>query len=226
MKEVLQFIRSKNPVPVIIIYYGVGLIGMIIPYTRELFKWLTPFSLLLSIFLLYLYHDRFSIRFWITSLLVLSLGFILEAAGVETGVIFGEYRYGDTLGPELFHTPLLIGVNWLMLVYCSLYIARKFIETPYFRAIVAAAMMVVYDFALEPAAVYLDMWSWAGGAIPLQNYLAWFIIAFLLNYLADYLRLPARQNKVALGLFFVQLVFFILLDLWIFAGKIWGFSSQ
>ena len=224
MKQVLKTIRSKNLVPILIIYYAVGLAGLIIPVTRETFKDLTPFSLLLSLFLVYLYHDNFSARFWLTSLLVLVLGFLVEVVGVETGILFGEYQYGNTLGPKLFHTPLMIGVNWLMLVYCSLYIVRKFIETPYFRAIVAAALMVVYDFALEPSAIYLDMWNWAGGAVPLQNYLAWFIIAFLLNYLADQLRLPARENKLALPLFFIQLVFFISLDLWIFAGKIWDLS--
>ncbi|MFO7932926.1 MAG: carotenoid biosynthesis protein [Bacteroidales bacterium] len=224
MQNVLKTIRSKNPVPIVIIYYLVGLAGMIIPVTHELFKDLTPFSLLLSIFLLYLYHDSFSTRFWLVSMLILVLGFLVEVAGVETGLLFGEYSYGDTLGPRLFHTPLMIGVNWLMLVYCSLYIVRKYIDTPYFRAIVAAALMVVYDFALEPSAIYLGMWSWPGGAVPLQNYLAWFIIAFLLNSLADHLDLPARKNKLALPLFFIQLVFFIALDLWFYISRIWELS--
>jgi len=224
MQRVLKTIRSKNLVPILIIYYMVGLAGMIIPATRELFKDLTPFSLLLSIFLLYLFHDSFTPRFWLSSLLVLVLGFLVEAAGVETGLVFGEYHYGDTLGPKLFHTPLMIGVNWLMLVYCSLYIVRKFVDVPYFRAIVAAALMVVYDFALEPSAIYTNMWTWVTGAVPLQNYLAWFIIAFMLNYLADRLQLPARENKLAMPLFFIQLVFFISLDLWIFAGRIWDLS--
>lgn len=222
MHRILKTIRSKNLVRFIIIYYAIGLVGMIIPATHEIFKDLTPFSLLLSIFLLYLCHDKFSTRFWLTSLLILVLGFLAEAVGVETGRIFGEYHYGDTLGPKLFHAPLVIGVNWLMLVYCSLYIVRRFIETSYFRAIVAAAMMVVFDFALEPSAIALDMWSWTEGAVPLQNYLAWFIIAFLFNSLADHLQLPARENKLAFPLFFVQMVFFIALDLWIFANKIWG----
>ncbi len=222
MRRIIQLIRSKSPVPVVIIYYTVGLAGLIIPRTRGLFQDLTPFSLLLSIFLLYLYHDRFGVRLWITSLLIFTLGFLVEAAGVGTGVIFGDYTYGETLGPKLFHTPLMIGVNWLMLVYCSLYIAGRFIDTPYFRAIVAAVLMVVYDFALEPAAIYLDMWSWAGGAVPMQNYLAWLILAFLLGSLADWMKLPARENKIALPLFFVQLGFFIGLDLWIFAEKIWA----
>jgi putative membrane protein len=224
MQQVLNTIRSRNLVWVIVIYYAVGLAGLIIPFTRELFRDLTPVSLLLSIFLLYLYHDRFSTKFWLISLLVLVLGFFAEVAGVGTGLLFGDYRYGDTLGPKLFHTPLMIGVNWLMLVYCSLYIAGKFIDTPYFRAIVAAAMMVVFDFALEPSAMYMGMWSWAGGAVPLQNYLAWFILAFLLAWLAGHLQLPARENKLALPLFFVQLVFFVLLDLWVFADKIWELS--
>jgi putative membrane protein len=110
----------------------------------------------------------------------------------------------------------MIGVNWFLLVYCSLSIVDRYIDTPYFRAVAAAALMVVYDFALEPAAIRLDMWSWAGGAVPLQNYLAWFIIAFLFNSLAGRLGVFDRENKLALPLFFIQMGFFIVLDLWIF----------
>ena len=222
--KVIRTLRSWNLVPVLIIYYAVGVAGLIVPATRELFMELTPFSLLMSITLLLLYHDRFDTRFWLTSLAIFAAGFLVEMAGVETGLIFGEYTYGDTLGPKLIHTPLMIGVNWLMLVYCSNYIAGKFIEPLYFRSIVAAAMMVVYDFALEHAAMRFDMWDWEGGVVPLQNYVAWFVVAFLLNYLAGAMRLTARENKLALPLFFIQLVFFILLDIWIFGERIWGFS--
>jgi putative membrane protein len=222
----MEFIRSKNLVPILIIYYMVGLAGMILPFTRELFKTLTPLSLLLSFALLYIFHESHTSRFWITSMAIFAAGFLVELVGVETGFLFGDYVYGDTLGLKLYHTPLMIGVNWLMLVYCSNYIAGRFVEPVYFRSIVAAALMVVYDFALEPAAIHLDMWSWAGIAVPLQNYIAWFVIALILNYLAGSLHLIARENKLAQPLFFIQLVFFIALDIWIFAQKIWDFSQH
>jgi putative membrane protein len=217
----LLVLRSKNLVPILIFYYLVGITGIIVPATRNLFIRLTPFSLLMSIFLLFLFHDNYKRRFWLASLLIFSIGFLVEVVGVKTGILFGAYQYGETLGLKLMHTPLLIGVNWLMLIYCATYIAGKYVEPLYYRSIVAATLMVVYDFALEPAAIRLDMWSWSGGAVPLQNYLAWFIIAFGLSYLAGRLHLVPRQNKLAFPLFFIQMLFFIMLDLWIVLGVLW-----
>jgi putative membrane protein len=216
LNRIIGYVQSRNLVPVLIIYFSVGVAGMLVPVTRNLFKFLTPFSLLASMALLLIHHRRFTPRFWAGALIIFAAGVAVEAVGVATGLLFGEYSYGETLGPQLFHTPFMIGVNWFLLVYCSLSIVDRYIDMPYFRAVAAAALMVVYDFALEPAAIWLDMWSWAGGAVPLQNYLAWFIIAFLLNSLAGRLGVFDRENKLALPLFFIQMGFFILVDLWIF----------
>jgi len=222
MKSIAKIIPSNKLVVILIIFYLLGFVGLLIPSTRDLFRALTPVTLLLSFTLLYLFHERYNFRFWILSGIIFSIGLILEIAGVETGILFGEYEYGPTLGPKLFHTPLIIGINWLMIVYCSLSIARRFVDVPYFRAIIAAIIMVVYDFALEPAAVYLDMWRWKDGSVPLQNYIAWLISAFLMGYIADHFHLPAKDNRLASPLFFIQIGFFILLDIWIFIGGLWS----
>ena len=195
---------------------------MIVPFTREIFQKLTPFSLILSVLLLFLYHGPITRRFIWSALLIFALGWLLEVTGVETGLLFGEYEYGNTLGIKILHTPLLIGLNWFMLVYCSMYLAGKYLDTPYFRAIVAAVIMVVYDFALEPSAIRLDMWTWEGGAVPLQNYLAWALLSFGLNYLAGYLKMVPRENKAAIPLYFIQLIFFVILDVWFMGEGIWG----
>jgi putative membrane protein len=221
MQNLLTRLRSKNPGPILTWYFLVGIAGLVIPVTREWFIRAVPFTLLLSLVLLYLFHGKITWRVVMISLLVFTAGLLLEMIGVATGLIFGEYQYGATLGIKIFHTPLIIGVNWLILVYCSMAIAGRYVDSPYFRSIVAASMMVVYDFALEPAAIRLDMWHWTGGAVPLQNYLAWFVIALALNYLAGWLKLPNRDNKLAGPLFFIQLAFFVVLDLWIVADRLW-----
>jgi uncharacterized membrane protein len=222
MKPLLIQLRSKNLVPVLVLYFTIGVAGLVIPASREWFARIVPVTILLSLALLFLFHGKFTTQFLLISVLIFSGGLLLEITGVATGVVFGDYHYGETLGPKIFNTPVIIGGNWLFLVYCSLVVAGRFVEPLYFRSIVAAAMMVVYDFALEPAATRLDMWHWSGGAVPLQNYLAWFLIAVVLNYLAGRLRLPNPDNKLAAPLFFIQLVFFIVLDLLIVAEKIWG----
>lgn len=220
MNRIFDKIRAFNIAPYLVIFYSVGLAGLIIPQTREFFKILVPFNLLLNIFLLVIYHGRFKYDFVWKALVIYSAGFVVELAGVNTGLIFGSYAYGPTLGPKIFHTPLMIGINWLMLVYAAHVIVSKYVEKSYFRALLGAAMMVVYDIALEPAAIDLDMWNW-GGAVPLQNYIAWFFISFLLILFADRTRMVNSQNKIAAPLFFVQLVFFILLDMWILIRGIW-----
>ncbi len=221
MKSIAKIIPSNKLVVILIIFYMVGFVGLLIPLTRDLFRALTPLALLLSFTLLYLFHDRYNFRFWILSGIIFSTGLILGITGVETGILFGEYEYGPTLGPKLFHTPLIIGINWLMMVYCSLSIARRFVDVPYFRAIIAAIILVIYDFALEPAAIYLDMWRWKSGSVPLQNYIAWLISAFVMGYIADHFHLPGKDNKLASPLFFIQIGFFFLLDVLIFAGGLW-----
>ena len=222
MRDIFNKIRNYNLAPWLVIFYSVGVAGMIIPQTRELFKALVPLNLLLNVMLLLIYHGRLDVRFAWKALVIYSAGFIVEIAGVNTGLIFGSYEYGPTLGPQLFHTPLIIGVNWLMLVYASLVITSRFFEQRYFRVLVAAVLMVVYDFALEPAAIDLNMWDW-GGPVPLQNYIAWLVISLVLTWFADRTGFVNRENKIAAPLFFVQLGFFILLDIWMYAKIIWGF---
>ncbi len=220
MRAIMEKIRRFDLAPWLVIFYSVGVAGMIIPQTRELFKALVPLNLLMNVALLLIYHGRLDLRFAWKALVIYSAGYLVELAGVNTGLIFGSYAYGQTLGVKIFHTPLMIGINWLMLVYASLVISSRFIDNRYFRVLVAAVLMVVYDFALEPAAIDLDMWDW-GGAVPMQNYLAWLVISLVLVWFADRTGLVNRKNKIAAPLFFVQLGFFILLDVWILIRELW-----
>ena len=71
-----------------------------------------------------------------------SLGFIIEVLGVQTGVLFGAYSYGDPLGFKVFDVPLLIGVNWLILSFSSLGIAGKILNSSMFQVILSSLLMV------------------------------------------------------------------------------------
>jgi putative membrane protein len=37
--------------------------------------------------------------------------------GVHTGILFGNYKYGNALGLKLNDVPILIGINWFIVVY-------------------------------------------------------------------------------------------------------------
>jgi len=222
MKRVIEKIRSVNWAPWLSIFFAVGVAGLSIPFTRDLFQALIPLTLLMNLALLFIFHGKLTGAFWWKVGVIYLFGFFIEMIGTNTGVVFGEYAYGPSLGPKVLHTPLMIGVNWVMLVYASLVIMSRYFENRYFRVLMAAVLMVVYDFALEPAAVAFDMWSW-GGPVPLQNYIAWLVISFVLIYFADLTRLVNVKNKIAPSLFYIQFGFFITLDIIMLITDSWVF---
>lgn len=197
---------------VYVIFFAVGAAGLSIQYTRELFIQLMPFSLLLSMGLMFWMHNKWKTQHIIIFLLIALIGFSVEIAGVLTGVVFGEYSYGRALGFKILGTPPLIGLNWLMLVYAVFLMVNKMKLSVFLKIITGASIMVVYDIIMEPVAIRLDMWSWGGGSIPIQNYIAWFVISAVMLSIMYSAGLKYK-NKVAITLFFVQMAFFLILNL-------------
>jgi putative membrane protein len=197
---------------VLVVIYLIGIIGLSLEYSRELFIQAVPFTLLFSLVLLILMHRKFTARFIALAVIIYLAGFFVEVAGVATGLIFGGYSYGPTLGPKIWGTPLMIGVNWLLLVYCIWVIVSRLKWNKVALALLGAVFMVIYDLFLEPVAIWLDMWSWESVRVPVQNYVAWFVISFVF-FLITGLLSPRIENKIAPALFIIQLLFFIVLNL-------------
>ncbi|MCF8331618.1 MAG: carotenoid biosynthesis protein [Bacteroidales bacterium] len=196
----------------LIIIYSVGFIGLSMPEYRAIFQAFTFGSLLLSAIILFLFHNTYKINHILAFLIVLAGGYLVEVAGVKTGIIFGSYHYGKALGPKIMETPLIIGINWLMLIYMTYSITGKMNLKPFAQVVMAASMMVSYDLLLEPVAIQLDFWSWGGNGIPLQNYLAWWVISAI--FIAIWRGMNIRaSNSVASGLFIIQFIFFLMLNL-------------
>lgn len=192
--------------------YGVGLIGMAIPSTRPYFQSLTPFHLLMSLAFLLWFHRGWTKTFGVFVLLTFALGFGSEVLGVHTGFPFGNYRYGPVLGPQWMQVPLTIGVNWLLLVYMTGYLFLGRIRNHLLAAVAGAAMMVAIDVLIEPVAVALDFWSWENGLIPLQNYLGWFVISFLLQVV--YRKMDFEKENALSSYILAHLIaFFAILNL-------------
>ncbi len=198
--------NRRYAVLLLVIFFTVGIAGMTVPCTRDLFLGLFPFALILSFTVLVVFsNDLFNIRAIITVLAVMILGFSVEAAGVSTGKIFGHYRYGATLGPKFLNTPLIIGINWAMMVFATYSITGRPKVNPFVSILTASLLMVFYDLFLEQVAGSLDMWHWENGSVPVQNYLAWFIISFLFHALIRLNRFRA-VFYLALPLFLCQAV--------------------
>jgi putative membrane protein len=193
-------------------YYLVGIAGLLIEKTQSLFQALVPATLLFTLYFLWLFHEKPARHFYLAAVLVYLLGFIIELIGVNTGAIFGEYVYGETLGTQLWNTPLMIGVNWLILIYSCWALTGLFTENRLLRYLAGSLLMVIYDLALEPVAVRLDMWTWHWEGIPLQNYTGWFLTSMILFILFDRIAGEFR-NKIAPAVFIIQFVFFVSLNL-------------
>lgn len=205
-------IKAVYAIAVLILFFAVGVAGLAIPATHSLFVRLTPLSLLLSLTVLLLFHPAWSTRLAIYFLIIFTAGLLVEAIGVNTGVIFGEYAYGSVLGLTIWGTPLMIGVNWLMLIYTTWDMTGR-IRMPVFLRIPASAiLMVTLDFVMEPVAIKMGMWTWSGNVIPLQNYLAWFVISLLFFALASIMKIELR-NKMSIPIWLILFTFFILLQL-------------
>ena len=181
--------------------------GLHLEETRSLFQTLTPLNLILSVGVLGLFHRQWTPNFGIFAFVVFWAGYLVELVGIHTGVIFGVYQYGGTLGPKVAGVPPVIGLNWVMLVYSSGILAQGLSSNTWARATLGAFFMVALDFLIEPVAVRYDFWTWQGGSIPLQNYFAWFVISWAMQYGFHSLH-QEKSNPVAVPLYVILLLFF------------------
>jgi bisanhydrobacterioruberin hydratase len=193
-----------------VIFYSVGIIGMIVPATFPLFVKLIPFALLLSVLTLALFHGGFSNRTLLVFLFIFLFGFFAEVFGVNTGFVFGNYNYGNGLGIKLFNTPLMIGINWLLLVYLTASLTEKLNIKPVSKVLLASVIMLGYDVVLEQVAPVLDMWYWQNNEIPLKNYITWFLLALFFHSIVRFFNIKTA-NKIAPAILICQFIFFVVL---------------
>ena len=193
----------------IILFHSVGFVGFSIPHLHDFFISFVPYHLLLMAAILLMNQQEFNRPFWLGLIFVYLSGYLVEVLGVSTGAVFGEYAYGATLGIKLMNVPLLIGVNWVILVFSIGAVLKKYFKHQrLLKSIIGAAILVFIDFLIEPVAVQFDYWSWTNSVIPLQNYIAWFFICVIL--IRVYYQLEFRKsNPVALTLLVSQILFFI-----------------
>ena len=136
--------------------------------------------------------------------------FFIEVAGVATGMIFGEYHYGQTMWIQWLNVPLVIALNWTALILATNDLAARWLRQPLAISVLASVLIMAYDLCIEPVAVRLDYWQWAGGVIPVQNYLAWGIVALVFSIPLNYSRIAYRSPLLPIYAL-AQLFFFLVL---------------
>ena len=192
----------------LVLFSGVGVIGFLSPW-QELFIRLTPLKLIVSAMLLLSQFTNYR-KAMLPFLTVASLGYGVEVLGVATGWPFGHYTYGQTLGVKLMGVPLMIGVNWAMLVMAvSLSLRNRPLGT-WAKAAVGATILLLMDILIEPVAIENDFWTWENGGVPLTNYIGWWVVSFALvrlqlQFLPQSERTIGTHLLIILGLFFLAL---------------------
>lgn len=197
----------------IIVWYMVGIIGFTIPALKPMMQLLTSLGMVMATVILMIFHEPAKLKSWLMFSGIALTGFLVELIGVNTGRLFGHYEYGVALGPKLWNTPLVIGLNWLVLIYCVSTLLNPIRRRWYFP-LAGALMMVAFDFLMEPVAMDTGMWQWADGMIPVKNYMDWLIVSGLLFLLIRLFKVEFT-NRIALLLLMMQAMFFLVLNLFI-----------
>jgi putative membrane protein len=196
---------------ILVIIHIAGVIGIHSPL-KDLFLMLTPFNLIMCITLLFINHQSFNKLLFIFCFITFIISFFIEVVGVRTGVIFGNYTYGGTLGLKVLNVPIIIGANWMMLTYCVGVICNKINTSVLLKSLLGSSLLVMFDFVLEPVAIKYNYWNWNAIVVPFQNYVGWFVVSFLFLLFFNMLNFT-KNNRLAQSLFIIQFIFFILLGL-------------
>lgn len=197
---------------VLLLFYTTGFLGLSFSQDPGFYLQFMPLTLLLTMGLLVAFQRDRGPAFVAFCLATAAASFFVEAAGVRTGLIFGQYTYGDMLGWKWMGAPLLIGLNWLMLTYMAGTLATYLPVPGFVRALVAALLVVGVDVCIEPVAVRLGWWTWQYNVIPLQNFKAWFALALILQVYFNRTDFVKRNSLVPF-VYLLQLLFFFGLGL-------------
>jgi uncharacterized membrane protein len=146
-------------------------------------------------------------------------GFAVEVLGVHTGVPFGSYAYGSSLGARVLGVPPVIALAWTMLAWPSAIAARRLVRGFLARVVVGAWALAAADLFLDPQMVAAGQWTWRDPSphlpgvpgVPLTDYAGWLAVAVVLSAALQALlnRTPPADDTVPIALY-----------LWLYAGWI------
>ena len=196
----------------LILVYISGSIGFVV--NPPFFSPFTPYTLLLTCFV-FLIHSPFADKKFIFAFFYIAfLGFIIEVIGVKTGLIFGRYSYGNGLGIKLLDVPLIISINWAILICAGIRIVSSIFVNKITVLVVAALLVTGIDLLIEQVAPKLDFWQFEGGLPSLHNYLGWIAVAFFTSYFF-YPTIIKGNRSVSLIILILQIIFFTSLFIFI-----------
>lgn len=200
--------NKKVSIIIIWLFHLSGLLGLLY-IDKNLFASLTPLNLFISTTLLFVNQTNATRMKFFIVFVIFFVGMIAEILGVQYGLIFGNYEYGNNLGLKLLGVPILIGFNWVVLtVICGSISSKIFKKSKVLSIIFGITLMLLIDITLEPIAPVLDYWEFSGSKAPLQNYIGWGITSLITQTLYQYFY-KTKEFIFSINLFIAQFLFFL-----------------
>ncbi|HEY7417577.1 MAG TPA: carotenoid biosynthesis protein [Ktedonobacteraceae bacterium] len=221
------------------IAYPIALIGMTFNVTPPFsFGWAGSALLILEACMLVLAatltYDW--LRAWLAALTVIVLSTLVEEIGVRASFPFGTYFYTNVLQPRITsQVPLAVSCAWVLVIFASYsivrmgYVGRDLIGLR--GTLLGATLATSLDLAIEPVAVYIEhYWVWIRPGsfnyygVPLTNFVAWFLVVWMLITLIDMQMrlLPVRIRQPDAKLANGRLARFV--PLLLFSGSLFMFG--
>ena len=118
---------------------------------------------------------------------------MVEFLGVNYDLFFGSYEYGNNLGYKIGGVPIIMSINWLVLIFLTGSLTEKIIPNSLpLKVMFASLLMVFLDIFLEICAPKLDYWQFHDDIVPMSNYNSWFVISAICLYI--YFRLIKNKE--------------------------------
>ncbi|MDG2226914.1 MAG: carotenoid biosynthesis protein [Flavobacteriales bacterium] len=189
-----------------------GIVGILSSYSAW-FLGYTSLNLLIYVVLIIWNLENISKKVLIAFSIPFFIGFFTEYLGVNYGLLFGTYSYGNNLGIKIWGVPLMICVNWGLLTIITADLSRVIHKNIFVRSLLGGVLMMILDLIIEVSAPRFDFWQFENNTVPLKNYIAWFIIGSVAHYLYNQISLKTHVKLsihilVAITFFFVCFLFF------------------
>ena len=134
--------NKKVSIIIIWLFHLSGLLGLLY-IDKNLFASLTPLNLFISTTLLFVNQTNATRMKFFIVFIIFFVGMIAEILGVQYGLIFGNYEYGNNLGLKLLCVPILIGFNWVVLtVICGSISSKIFKKSKILSVIFGITLML------------------------------------------------------------------------------------
>ena len=182
---------------------------------KDFFLSTSPFAILISFILLLLNYNTRQKGFTTALISIITIGFLVEFLGVNYDLFFGSYEYGNNLGYKIGGVPIIMSINWLVLIFLTGSFTEKIIPNSLpLKVIFASLLMVFIDIFLEICAPKLDYWKFNEEIVPMSNYNSWFIISAICLYI--YFRLiKDKEYTLSTNMLVIHFAFFGLLSVFL-----------